>query len=139
MDRNIAAPVIGPATNNRGEIQAAIKAIKLAVENGITKLCINSDSKFVMQSATEWMAGWKKRGWKLAGGGPVKNEIDFKKLDAVITENPSVEIRWNYVPAHTGIFGNERADELAKEGGQSYNKIIPLARYAPYSKKKGNK
>lgn len=92
-----------------------------------------------MQAATEWMADWKKRGWKLSGGGAVKNEIDFKNLDAVITNNPSIEIRWNYVPAHTGICGNERADELARLGGQSYNKIIPLVRYAPYSKQKGDK
>lgn len=83
------------------------------------------------------MSDWKKRGWKLSGGGPVKNETDFKKLDAVINEHPSMIIRWNYVPAHTGIHGNERADELAKLGGKSYRKVIPLVpvRFEPYPKK----
>lgn len=136
-NRNVAAPVIGPATNNRGEIQAATRAIKLAAEAGVTNLCIFADSKFVIQSVTEWMSGWKKRGWKLSAGGPVKNETDFKKLDAVINKHPSMNIRWRYVPAHTGIHGNERADELAKLGGKSYNKIIPLVpvRFEPYAKK----
>lgn len=137
LTRNVSAPVVGPATNNRGEIQAATKAIAVAAEHGIRKLCINADSKFVMQSVTEWISGWKKRDWKLSSGGPVKNETDFKKLDAVMTQHSSVDIRWNYVPAHTGIHGNERADELAKLGGKSYKKDIALApvRYAPYTKK----
>lgn len=135
--RNVSAPVVGPATNNRGEIQAATRAISLAAQHGITKLCINADSKFVMQSVTEWLSGWKRRGWKLSSGEPVKNESDFKKLDAVMIENSAINIRWNYVPAHTGIHGNERADELAKLGGKSYRKDIALVpvRYAPYTKK----
>lgn len=120
--RNTAAPVNGPATNNRGEIQAVIKAIELAAAVGIKKLCINSDSHFVIQSVTEWMKNWKKRGWRLSNGGAVKNEIDFRKLDHQIEINSQLNIRWKYVPAHTGIRGNERADELARQGAKLYQK-----------------
>lgn len=120
--RNTSAPVNGPATNNRGEIQATIKAIELALGIGITKLCINSDSHFVIRSATEWMKNWKNRNWRLSSGGAVKNEIDFRKLDRLIESNPQMEIQWKYVPAHKGIRGNERADELARQGAQLYRK-----------------
>lgn len=110
------------ATNNRGEIQAATKAITLAANNNIKKLCINSDSHFVIKSVTEWMVNWKKKNWKLASGGNVKNEQDFRQLDTVMQDNPQLEIIWKYVPAHTGILGNERADELARQGAQAYKK-----------------
>lgn len=112
----------GPATNNRGEIQAVTKAINLAAGHGITKLCINSDSQFVINAVKEWMPNWKKRNWRLARGGSVKNETDFRILDSVIEDNPQMSIRWNYVPAHIGIRGNERADELARQGAQKYRK-----------------
>lgn len=120
--RNTAAPVVGPATNNRGEIQAVTKAITLAADIGIQKLCINSDSHFVIRSVTEWMKSWKDRNWRLSSGGPVKNESDFRQLDRTIESNPQLQIQWKYVPAHIGIRGNERADELAREGAQAYKK-----------------
>lgn len=120
--RNTSAPVIGPATNNRGEIQAATKAISLAASVGISKLCINADSKFVIQAVTEWISNWKKRNWRLVSGKPVKNETDFKQLDHVITSNPQMTIIWKHVPAHVGIHGNERADELAKHGATMYRR-----------------
>lgn len=122
LGRNTAAAVVGPATNNRGEIQAVTKAIELAVGVDIRKLCINSDSQFVIKSITEWMKTWKKKNWRLANGGPVKNETDFRQLDRIIASNAQLEIRWQYVPAHTGIRGNERADELARQGAQLYKK-----------------
>lgn len=122
FDRNTAGPVIGLATNNRGEIQAATKAITLAATNNIERLCINSDSHFVIKAVTEWMANWKKKNWTLSNGGAVKNEQDFKQLDSAIKNNQQLKIKWKYVPAHTGILGNERADELAKQGAQAYQK-----------------
>lgn len=119
---NTAEPVKGPATNNRGEIQGVIKAISLAADCGIKKLCINSDSHFVIKSVTEWMENWKKRDWRLSSGGPVKNEHDFRILDQVIADNSDMQIQWKYVPAHVGIRGNERADELARQGALRYKK-----------------
>lgn len=118
--RNTSAPVIGPPTNNRGEIQAATRAITDAAASQVPKLCINSDSHFVIKAITEWIKGWKSRGWKKADGQPVLNEVDFRALDRAIQENPQMKIKWQYVPAHKGIRGNERADELAKSGAQQY-------------------
>ncbi|XP_075984704.1 ribonuclease H1-like [Anticarsia gemmatalis] len=116
---NISEPVSGRATNNCGEIQAATRAIKQAVQNGLTKLSINTDSKFLINSVTKWMPGWKRKGWKLQSGEPVKNETDFKDLDSVQNK---LQIKWNYVEAHCGIHGNEMADQLAKAGAARYNK-----------------
>lgn len=116
---NTAMPVSGRATNNCGEIQAATNAIRMAQQNSIPKLCINTDSKFVIDSVTKWMPAWKRRGWKLATGQPVKNVIDFKELNELL-EQTNMSIKWNYVPAHTGVLGNERADALAKKGGEIF-------------------
>lgn len=68
------------------------------------------------------MKNWKKRNWRLSSGGPVKNEQDFRKLDQVIADNSQMNIQWKYVPAHIGIRGNERADELARQGALAYKK-----------------
>lgn len=92
--RNTSQPVSGRATNNCGEIQAASMAIRLAADNGIQKLCINTDSKFVIDSVTKWLPGWKQRGWKLASGGPVKNIIDFKELDELMLKQNQMQIKW---------------------------------------------
>ncbi|KAG6455605.1 ribonuclease H1 [Manduca sexta] len=116
---NISEPVSGRATNNCGEIQAATKAIKQALDNGVMKLAVNTDSKFLINSVTKWMPGWKRKGWKLQSGEPVKNEIDFKDLDSVQNK---LQVKWNYVEAHRGVHGNEMADQLAKAGAALYNK-----------------
>ncbi|KAJ6642245.1 Ribonuclease H1 [Pseudolycoriella hygida] len=116
---NVAKPVSGRATNNCGEIQASTLAIQLAGDCGVTKLCINTDSQFLIKSITDWIVGWKKNNWKLKTGKPVKNVVDFKALDSMTAKYP-MTIKWNYVKAHCGIVGNERADALAKQGGDMY-------------------
>ncbi|XP_063634767.1 ribonuclease H1 [Cydia splendana] len=115
---NRSQPVSGRATNNCGEIQAATLAIKIALQNGIKKLTINTDSQFLINAVTKWIPGWKRRGWKLSSGEAVKNEIDFKDLDSVMHK---LIIRWNYVKAHNGKHGNEMADRLAKAGAAMYD------------------
>lgn len=69
----------------------------------------------------EFFLGWKRRGWLLASGEPVKNKDDFKELDSVQNK---LEIKWNYVKAHHGIHGNEMADKLAKEGAKQFDIYI---------------
>jgi len=118
---NIAKPVSARATNNCGEIQASTLAIQLAGDCGVKKLCINTDSQFLIKSITTWITGWKRNGWKVKSGKPIKNVDDFKSLDNAITKY-SMILKWNYVKAHCGILGNERADALAKEGGEMYRK-----------------
>jgi ribonuclease HI len=91
--RNLSQAVNGRATNNVGEIQASIEAIRLANSNGIEKLQINTDSKFLIDSVTKWMPSWKKKGWKTASGSDVKNKEDFIRLEAVMKQKP-IDIRW---------------------------------------------
>uniref|UniRef100_A0A4Y0BGU0 Ribonuclease H1 n=1 Tax=Anopheles funestus TaxID=62324 RepID=A0A4Y0BGU0_ANOFN len=116
---NTSRPVSGRATNNCGEIQAASLAIRTAREHGIQQLTINTDSKFLIDSVTKWMTGWKKRNWTLASGGPVKNKTDFMELDSELKAG-NMKIKWNHVDAHCGILGNERADQLARKGSEMY-------------------
>lgn len=115
---NVSAPVKGKATNNVGEIQACIEAVKIALKNDIKKLCIKTDSQFVISSMTAWIKKWKKSNWKLSTGGDVKNKVDFEVLDKLIQDLESV--RWIHVNGHVGIKGNEEADKLARNGAQQY-------------------
>ncbi|XP_052893475.1 ribonuclease H1-like [Anopheles moucheti] len=116
---NTSKPVSGRATNNCGEIQAASSAIRTARENGVQRLAINTDSKFLIDSATKWMPGWKERDWTLANGGPVKNKADFQELDRELRTG-NMQVKWNHVDAHRGNLGNERADQLARKGSEMY-------------------
>ncbi|KAI8118958.1 ribonuclease H1 isoform X1 [Lucilia cuprina] len=119
---NAGKPVNGRVTNNVGEIQAAIYAIKAAKRLGITKLCISTDSQFLINSITLWIKGWKAKDWRLKNGDPVKNLTDFLELDSLL-EDDKILIKWNYVKAHKGIKGNEMADRLAREGSEIYRRM----------------
>lgn len=116
---NVSEPVKGRPTNSVGEIQAAIRAIQDAQSCGIKRLCIFTDSQFLINSVCKWMTSWKRKGWKLASGKPVVNHSDFKQLDELI-ESGNMLIKWSYIPAHKGYRGNEEADRLAKLGSDRY-------------------
>ena len=113
--------VSGPMeTNNVAEIQAISLAITQAVQANISRLQVNTDSRFVIDSVTKWMPGWKKKGWRTSTGQEVKNKADFLELDAVLqtAAAANMEIRWTHVPGHANIEGNEQADRLAVLGAQ---------------------
>ena len=74
---------------------------------------IYTDSKYVMQGMSEWISGWKARGWKTAGKQPVKNVDLWQALDA---ETARHQVRWHWVKGHAGHADNERADALANQG-----------------------
>lgn len=98
-------------TNNRMELMAVIRALE-----ALTKPCqvqINSDSKYVLQGITEWLPNWKKRGWKTANKGTVKNEDLWRRLDIARERH---QVNWQWVKGHSGDQGNERADQLANLG-----------------------
>ena len=95
-------------TNNRMELTAAIQAL-----NALSRPCsvkLYTDSQYVRQGVLEWMANWKKRGWKTAARKPVKNQDLWQTLDTAMGRH---EIEWHWVKGHAGVPGNERADELA--------------------------
>ncbi|XP_073829125.1 ribonuclease H1 [Musca autumnalis] len=119
---NAGKPVGGRVTNNVGEIQASIYAIKTAKNLGIKKLCICTDSQFLIKSITMWIRGWKAKNWRLKNGDPVKNVVDFKELDSLLSDG-EINIKWNYVAGHKGIKGNEMADQLAREGSEIYKRL----------------
>jgi ribonuclease HI len=102
-------------TNNRMEYMAALNGLK-ALPAG-SQACIVTDSRLMLDSMTKWIAGWKRRGWKTAGGDPVKNQDLVRALEAEIARHASV--RWHWVKGHeTGDAHahkalNDRADQLA--------------------------
>ncbi len=98
-------------TNNRMEMMAAIMALESLKE--ACHVTLYTDSKYVMQGITEWMKGWKAKGWKTAAKKPVKNQDLWVRLDEAIGRHT---INWQWVKGHAGIEGNERADELARAG-----------------------
>lgn len=98
-------------TNNRMELMAAISGLE-----NLNRAClirITTDSQYVMKGITEWMAGWKKRGWKTADRKPVKNVDLWLRLDAALRDH---QVEWQWVRGHTGHPENERADALANRG-----------------------
>ena len=90
---NASQPVKGRPTNNVGEIQASILAIRLASKHGIEKLMLLTDSQFLIHSICVWLPGWKRKGWKLATGENVKNRAEFEELDNLI-ERTDMCIKW---------------------------------------------
>jgi ribonuclease HI len=99
-------------TNNRMELMAAIQALDALKKDG-RHVTLITDSVYVRDGITKWIHGWKKRGWKTANKKPVKNVELWQQLDDL---NQRHEIEWRWVKGHSGDPGNERADELAREG-----------------------
>ncbi|XP_038105822.1 LOW QUALITY PROTEIN: ribonuclease H1 [Culex quinquefasciatus] len=117
--------VSGRATNNCGEFLAAALAIRLTKQQGIKRLTVNTDSKFLVNSINKWLPGWKRNAWKLSTGKPVKNQVDFEELDPLDQElaEKSIKIKWNHADAHCVILGNERADAGdAREGSAIFRR-----------------
>lgn len=97
-------------TNNRMELTAAIRALEHFSEGAAIEM--RCDSQYVVKSVTEWMPGWKARGWRTASG-PVKNVDLMERLDTLARDR---DVRWTWVRGHAGEAGNERADRLAAQG-----------------------
>lgn len=98
-------------TNNRMELQAVIEAL-----NALSRPCdviLHTDSQYVQKGITEWIHGWKARGWKTASKSPVKNADLWQALDEQVNRH---QVEWQWVRGHTGHPGNEKADQLANRG-----------------------
>jgi ribonuclease HI len=100
-------------TNNRMEMLAVIEA--LGALKRPCKVTLFLDSEYVRKGITEWIHGWKARGWKTAAKQPVKNADLWQRLDALVAQSGH-EIEWRWVKGHAGDPGNERADGLANKG-----------------------
>jgi ribonuclease HI len=96
-------------TNNRMEMMAVIMALE-----SLKRACdvkIYTDSVYVMKGITEWIEQWKKRGWKTAAKKPVKNVELWQRMELAVERH---DVSWEWVKGHSGVPGNERADELAR-------------------------
>jgi len=100
-------------TNNRMEMTAVIEA--LSALKRPCDVAIYIDSKYVLQGMTEWLPGWKAKGWMTAAKQPVKNVDLWQKLDTLVNASGHT-IEWLWVKGHAGDPGNERADALANMG-----------------------
>ncbi len=96
-------------TNNRMELLAAIEALKALNER--CHISLTTDSQYVKQGIQQWLAGWKKKGWKTSNKTPVKNIDLWQALDAQVQRH---QIEWHWVKGHAGHPENERVDDLAR-------------------------
>merc|ERR1712150_337223 len=97
-------------------IQAATMAVSQARSEGVKKLEVNTDSQFVINCITKWVANWKKNGWKTAAGKPVINKEDLIELDKAVDTVGWGNVKWTYVKGHSDNYGNNQADKLAVAG-----------------------
>ncbi|MBL8489533.1 MAG: ribonuclease HI [Rhodocyclaceae bacterium] len=98
-------------TNNRMELTAVIEALATLTRSMAVR--VHTDSQYVQKGISEWIHGWKRRGWRTAGKDPVKNEDLWRRLDELASGH---RIEWHWVRGHAGHPENERADALARQG-----------------------
>lgn len=104
-------------TNNRMELTATIEALKQL--KSPSTVALYTDSKYVLQGFTEWMPGWKKKGWKTADNKPVKNVELWQALAEAAALH---KIRWHWVKGHSGDEHNDRVDALAVAQAQAFKR-----------------
>jgi ribonuclease HI len=97
-------------TNNRMELRAAVEALAALAEP--TEVDLHTDSQYLRTGMAEWLARWKRNGWRTADKKPVKNKDLWEALDALAHRHT---IRWHWVRGHDGHVENERCDVLANE------------------------
>ena len=103
-------------TNNRMEMSAALAALRL-VRDRTEPVVVHTDSSYLIQGITQWIHGWRRKGWKTQQGGDVLNRDLWEALAALADKRVS----WKHVRGHSGVPGNERADAIASQvaGGES--------------------
>ena len=102
-------------TNNRMELMAAIAALE-ALREPCTVI-LTTDSQYVRQGILDWLANWIRRGWKTAGGDPVKNRDLWERLQAAAAPHA---VDWRWVKGHSGHPENERVDQLARIAAEGF-------------------
>ena len=98
-------------TNNRMEMQAVIEALKAT--DAREPIRLYTDSQYVKNGVNEWMANWKRNGWRTSARKPVKNQDLWREIDALLEGR---DVDWRWVKGHAGDPGNEKADALARAG-----------------------
>ena len=104
-------------TNNRMELMAVIEGLRALKRQ--MRVRVHTDSQYVQKGITEWIAGWKRRGWKTANRQPVKNVDLWQALEREAARH---RVEWFWVKGHAGHVDNERADVLARRGVEAARK-----------------
>ena len=102
-------------TNNRMELMAAISALEALREP--CEVVLSTDSQYVRQGILEWVRNWIRRGWKTAGGDPVKNRDLWERLQQAAIRH---QVEWRWVKGHSGDPDNERVDQLARTEAEKF-------------------
>lgn len=110
-------------TNNRMELQAAISALRLLKRP--CRVDLYTDSDYLRQGITGWVAGWKRNGWRTRNREPVKNQDLWRELDALAAAH---RVEWHWLKGHAGHAANERCDELAGAAMERIRRENPPAR-----------
>jgi ribonuclease HI len=97
-------------TNNRMELLAAIMALEAL--KSACEVTLHTDSQYVQKGISEWLPNWIRRGWKTAGGDPVKNQDLWLRLHDAAARH---QVHWRWVKGHNGHPENERVDQLARD------------------------
>ncbi|KFN43002.1 hypothetical protein N790_11180 [Arenimonas malthae CC-JY-1] len=102
-------------TNNRMELLAAIMALEAL--KAPCEVVLSTDSQYVQKGIGEWLPNWIRRGWKTAGGDPVKNQDLWQRLHAAARPH---KVQWKWVKGHAGHVENERVDKLARAEAEKF-------------------
>lgn len=102
-------------TNNRMELLAAIMALEAL--KAPCEVVLSTDSQYVQKGIGEWLPNWIRRGWKTAGGDPVKNQDLWQRLNAAAKPH---KVQWKWVKGHAGHVENERVDKLARAEAEKF-------------------
>jgi len=108
-------------TNNRMEMTAAIEA--LAALKHPCKVKLTTDSNYLKDGITDWIAGWKRNGWKTKDKTLVKNIDLWKRLDSLVSQH---SIEWSWIKGHTGHRENEMADQLSQEAIKTFLRSLGI-------------
>ena len=107
-------------TNNRMELTAVIRALE-ALKRPV-QVRVHTDSQYVQKGISEWIHNWKRRGWRTADKKPVKNVDLWQQLDALALQH---QLEWVWIKGHAGHEENERADQLANRGVETFATTAP--------------
>jgi|TARA_B100000767_G_scaffold241116_1_gene237434 ribonuclease HI len=98
------------STNNQMELMAAIQGLEQLKKP--VRVTLTTDSQYVRQGITQWIAGWKRNGWMTSQKKPVKNKELWQRLDAAVAEH---QVEWLWVKGHSGHRENEMVDQAAND------------------------